>query len=201
MDACTLVDTMLHVAGKLSTSTTDLKKLVVKLFVLGLRYVDRKALWEYLFGPDEFVDWSQVGDRPDCNVLGDLNPWLALLAHCHWEVLAAREGEIAANYPALQVTRKNLKACNLDPGGPQSWTMSAGVLLMTLVRGLPSLHTLEMITCGTFKRNTHQACMQLLALSADVSYTPEQTLEVVAFVLGHVQVMPAPCRAPLPEYG
>ena len=189
MDLCTLVSTLMNVGEKYNTSTTDLKRLVVKLCVLSLRYVNRQELWEELFGPDEFVHWDLVDKCPsNTNVLGELNCWLALMSLCNWAVLQQHEGEIAMSHPSLSTIKKNMRASGVDAGGAEGWTLACQALVLTLVRGLPGLHTLEMLTCQYFKRNTHTSCMELLAKQADTSFTPEEQLSTLSFVLGHTQV-------------
>lgn len=187
MDACTLVSTLLTVGERYSTGTEDLKRLVGKMFVLSLRYVDRKALWAELFG-DEFVHWDLVEQNTQRNnPLGDLTPWLALLSFCNWEALSRHEGEISASHACLASMRKNLRDVSLDPGGPEGWTLACACLLLNMIRGMLSSHSLEMLTCRVFKRDTHQSCMQLLAKQADVSYPPEEMLSTFAFLLGHMK--------------
>jgi len=189
MDLCTLVSTLVNTAERYNTSGADLKRLAAKLCVLSLRYVDRKELWETLFGPDEHVDWPLIDKCPsNTNVLGDLSYWLALLSQCSWAALQQHEGEISAGHPSLSVLRKHLKSTGLDAGGPDGWTLACQALIMSLVRGLPGLHTLEMLTCNHFKRNTHAACMELLAKQSDTSFTPEEQGDTMAFVLGHMSV-------------
>lgn len=189
MDACTLVSTLLTVGERYTTNTEDLKRLVAKMFVLSLRYVDRRALWVELFGEDEFVDWDLVElNTQKTNLLGDLACWLSLLSHCAWDQLSRHEGEISTSHPSLSSMRRHLRDVNLDPGGPEGWTLACSCLLLNMVRGMLSFHSLELLTCRLFKRDTHNSCMQLLAKQADASYTPEEMLETFSFLLGHMQV-------------
>ena len=189
MDLCTLVATLVGVGEHYNTSTDDLKRLVAKLCVLGLRYVSRRDLWEALFGADEYVHWELLEKTPpNQNVVGDLGCWLALMSVCSWGDLKKHEGEIAARHPSLVTMRKNMREAGVDAGAGDGYTLACQALLLTLVRGLPGLHTLEMLTCQFFKRNTHASCMDLLARQADSSFSPEEQLETMAFVLGHMQV-------------
>lgn len=189
MDQCTLVATLMHVGERYTVSTADLKRLVIKMCVLGLRYVSRQDLWAELFGPDDFVDWPLVDKHPpNANVLGELNCWLSLMALCSWPALQKHEAEVALSHPSLATIKRNMRACGVDPGGADGWTLACQALVLSLVRGLPGLHTLEMLTCQYFKRDTHAACMELLAKQADTSFTPEEQLATLAFVLGHTQV-------------
>ena len=189
MDLCTLVSTIMNVGEHYNTSTGDLKRLVAKLCVLSLRYVSRQELWTQLFGADEYVHWELLDKcPPGTNVLGDLSCWLALLSLCSWTGLQQHEGEIATSHASLSTIRKNMREATVDAGAAEGWTLACQALLLTLVRGLPGLHTLEMLTCQHFKRNTHAACMELLAKQADSSFSPEEQLETMAFVLGHMQV-------------
>ena len=189
MDVCTLVSTLVNTAERYNTSSTDLKRLVAKLCVLSLRYVDRQELWCTLFGQDEHVDWPLIDKHPaTANILGDLSCWLSLMAQCSWSSLQQHEGEISVAHPSLSVLRKNMKATGVDAGGADGWTLACQALVLTLIRGLPVLHTLEMLTCNHFKRNTHSSCMELLAKQTDTSFSPEDQGDTMAFVLGHMSV-------------
>ena len=188
MDLCTLVSTLISVGERYNTSTEDMKRLVAKLCTLSLRYVDRQALWDTLFA-DEHVDWNLLERCPTTtNVLGDLNCWLSLLALCSWSSLQKYEAEISIGHPSLSTLRSNMKAAGIDAGGADGWTLACQALILSLVRGLPGLHTLEMLTCQFFKRNTRASCMELLAKQTDTCFTKEEQGETLAFVLGHMQV-------------
>lgn len=189
MDLCTLVSTIIGVGEHYNTSTEDLKRLVAKLCVLSLRYVNRRDLWQELFGTDDYVHWELVEKRPaNENVVGDLTCWLALMSMCSWGDLKQHEGEIIARHGSLATIRRNMREAGVDAGAADGYTLACQALVLTLVRGLPGLHTLEMLTCQFFKRDTHTACMDLLARQADSSFSPEEQLETMAFVLGHMQV-------------
>ena len=208
MDACTLVSTLLQVGERFNTRTDDLGRLVRKLCVMSVRYVNRRELWSALFGEDEFVHWDLLEKHPaNGNVVGDLSAWLAVLSVCGWKHLSRHEGEIAAGYASLSGIRKNMRdsgnrcACEIlgftlkiardsgvDAGGDEGWTLACQALILTLVRGLPGLHSLEMLTCHYFKRNTHDQCMKLLAKQADTSFTPEEQLATLRFVLEKAEV-------------
>ena len=45
-----------------------------------------------------------------------------------------------------------------------------------------------MLTCGLFKRNTHDGCIKLLSKQADNLYTPEQYENTILFILGQCVV-------------
>jgi hypothetical protein len=189
MDLCTLVTTIVGVGEHYNTSTEDLKRLVAKLCVLSLRYVSRRDLWEELFGGDDYVHWELLEKSPpNVNVVGDLSCWLSLMSVCSWPGLQQHEGEIVTRYTSLATIRRNMKEAGIDAGAGDGYTLACQALLLTLVRGLPGLHSLEMLTCQFFKRDTHAACMALLARQADTSFSPEEQLETLAFVLGHMQV-------------
>ena len=192
MDACTLVSTLLTVGERYSTSTEDLKRLVAKMFILSLRYVDWRALWVELFGDDEYVHWDLVErNTQKTNLLGDLACWLTMLSYCAWDQLSRHEGEISTSHASLSSMRRHLWEVNLDPGGPEGWTLACSCLILSMIRGMLSFHSLELLTCRLFKRDTHTSCMQLLAKQADSSYTPEEMLDTFSFLLGHMQVQPA----------
>jgi len=46
----------------------------------------------------------------------------------------------------------------------------------------------QMLTCGLFKRNTHDGCIKLLSKQADNLYTPEQYENTILFILGQCVV-------------
>ena len=189
MDLCALVSTLVGVGEHYNPSTEDLKRLAAKLCVLSLRYVSRRDLWAELFGADDYVHWELLEKSPaNVNVIGDLSCWLALMSVCSWGGLQQHEAEITSRHPSLATIRKNMKDAGVDAGPVDGWTLACQALVLTLVRGLPGLHTLEMLTCQYFKRNTHAACMDLLARQADTSFSPEEQLETMAFVIGHMQV-------------
>ena len=185
MDACTLVATLLGVGERYAVSTDDMRPLVGKVVALSLRYLPRRELWAGLFG-DDFVDWNLV-EASSQNILGDTEVWLALLALCTWEDgFPKLEGEISASHPPLHTMRTCMQGAGLDTG--TGWTMACKAHILSLVKGLPSLHTLELLTGAEFKRNTRPACLDLLSRLADVTFTPEEQLKTMGFVLRHMQV-------------
>lgn len=142
MDLCTLVSTIVGVGEHYNTSTEDLKRLVAKLCVLSLRYVNRRDLWGELFGAEDYVHWELLEKSPpNVNVVGDLSCWLALMSVCSWGGLQQYEGEIVAGHPSLATIRKNMKEAGVDAGASDGWTLACQALVLTLVRGLPGLHT------------------------------------------------------------
>ena len=182
---------MVTVGERYSTDVKDLRLLSVKLVAASLKYVDRKALWAVLFGPDtdEYIHWELVDRLPStANVFGDTSVWLSLLSMCTWDGLQALEGEIALSHAPLHGLRKAIRSVGLDPGGAEGWTLACRAYVLTLIQGVPTLHALEMLTCQHFKRNTRDACMELLALQADTPYAPDQHMRTLAFALDHVDV-------------
>lgn len=186
MDARALVEHLVSVGSRYAMGVEDLRGLVLKLCLLGMKYVDRKAVWANCFGED-FVHWDLV-EQHAANILGDAQVWLSLLSHCSWSDLVKREGEISASVHPLQITRRNLRECNLDPGGEDGWTMACKAMLLCTVRGLPSLHLLELLTCQHFKRNTKTSCMELLSKNADAPFTPSELGDALGFVLRQAKV-------------
>ena len=182
MDACTLVATLLAVAERYALPTVDIKALVGKVLVLSLRYVPRRELWALLFEED-FVDWGLV-ERDPSNALGDASVWLALLQYCTWDLFKV-EGEISLAHPPLSLMRKCMREAGLDSG---TWTLTCRAHVLILVKGMPSLHVLELLTCGEFKRNTKSPCMDLFSRLADVSFTPEEQAKSLHFLIHHMQV-------------
>jgi hypothetical protein len=61
---------MLSVGRHYSMDVRNLRDLAIKVVILSLKYVDRRALWAAVF-EDAFVDWPLV--PPARNLLGDLH--------------------------------------------------------------------------------------------------------------------------------
>ena len=189
MDRHEIVQAMLSVGKRYSIGVVDLRALVLKLVILSVKYVSRKALWSSRFGED-YVDWDLVdaatGGKK--NVLGGCAEWLGLLAFCAWDDLAKREGEIQTGHPPLHLLRRNMRDCALDTGDGAAWTLVCKLFLLMLVQGLSCMHALEVLTCGVFKRNTHAGCMELLAKQAEHLFTPEQYEAALRYGLEHCKV-------------
>ena len=203
MDVQTLADVMVSVGERYATSVKDLRKLALKLVVLSLKYVDRKALWAQLFGPSlgaetsqttdapeaEYVDWALVERAPPAgNILGDASVWLGLTRVCSWEGIQPLEAEISLNHAPLHGLRQALRAAGLDPGGAEGWTMVCAAYILTLIQGVPALHALDLLTCQFFKRSTRSACMAVLSQLSDTPYTQHQHQATLCFVLQHAVV-------------
>ena len=154
---------MVSVGQKYSLAINDLRTLLLKLVVLSVKYVSKKTLWDSQFPSADFVDWDLVDGQPKRNVLGGCAEWIALLAFCKWEGLVKHESAIQNQHIPLMTLRRHMRESSLDTGDKDAWTLACKVFLMMLVQGLPSLHSLEMLTCGIFKRDTHQGCIALLA--------------------------------------
>lgn len=190
MDRHEIVQAMLSVGRRYSIGVQDQRALLLKLVILSVKYVSRKALWTARFGED-YVDWDLVdtatgGNKK--NVLGGCAEWLGLLGFCAWDSLGKREGEIQAGHPPLQVLRRHMRECSLDLGDGTAWTLVCKVFLLMLVQGLSSMNALELLTCGVFKRNTHTGCMELLAKQAEHLFTPAEYEAALQFVLEHCEV-------------
>ena len=137
MNAQVLVETMVSVGERYSTSVACLRTLAVKLVVLSLKFVDRHSLWASLFGdePGEYVHWDLVERSPStANVFGDAAAWLSLLGMCGWEDLQRLEGEISLNHAPLHGLRKALRSVGLDPGGAEGWTMTCRAYVLSMLQ-------------------------------------------------------------------
>lgn len=163
MDKHEALQTMVSAARKYSLAINDLRTLLLKLIVLSVKYVSKKALWDSQFSGADFVDWDMVDSQIKRNVLGGCAEWIALLAFCKWEGLVKHESAIQNQHPPLLTLRRHMRESSLDTGDKDAWTLTCKVFLLMLVQGLPSLHSLEMLTCGVFKRDTHTGCISLLA--------------------------------------
>lgn len=188
MDPHTLVGAMLTVGQRYSIDVRDMHALPLKLMVLSVKYVSKTSLWAARFGED-YVHWELVDGVQGRNILGGSAEWLALLSHCRWADVYKHESTLAVAHPPLHVLRAHMRACSLDTGGEDAWTLVCRVFLLMLIQGLPSLlHTLEVLTCGVFKRDTHAGCIQLLAKQAEHLFTPAQYEAALNFVLDHCAV-------------
>lgn len=151
---------MLTTGKNYSIGVGDLKALLLKLVVLSVKYVSKRSLWEARFSKDDYVDWDLVEGLPTSkNILGGCAEWLGLLEFCRWDELSSK-GEIPGMLLAL---RRHMRECALDAGGSEGWTLACKAFLLMLVQGVSSMHALEVLTCGVFKRNTQSGCTMLLA--------------------------------------
>lgn len=158
------VQCMLTAGKKFSLAVSDLRVLLLKLIVLSVKYVSKRSLWTARFEENEYVDWDLVETQSQKrNVLGGCGEWMNLLSFCTWEQLVKHEGVIQVQHPPLQTLKRHMRESNLDTGDKDAWTLTCKIFLLMLVQGLPSLHALEVLTCGVFKRDTQTGCMALLA--------------------------------------
>ena len=187
MDRHEVVQAMLSAGKRYSVGVQDLPTLLLKLVVLSVKYVSRRKLWAARFGED-YVDWDLVEAVASKNVFGGCAEWLGLLAFCKWDDLGKREGEIQTGHPALHGLRRHMRECSLDTGDGTAWTLVCKVFVIMLLQGLPSLHALEVLTCGVFKRNTQGGCTMLLAKQAEHLFPPAQYEDALKFLLEHCEV-------------
>ena len=115
-----------------------------KLIVLSVKFVSKEILWKEMFNEDH-VHWELVNQQKNKNIVGGYSEWITLLSFCSWENLGKVEGLIISTYPMLHVLKGHLKESNIDIGGPESWTLTCKILILTLIQGLPSLHAIEVI--------------------------------------------------------
>ena len=195
MDAHDTLQAMLAAGKKFSFDVGDLGTLPPRLVILSVKYVSKEVLWtaRYVREGEEgsgFVHWPLVhlmGHGK--NALGGCAEWLGMLSFCHWDDLQNKaEAEIGAAHPMLTLLRRNMRACNLDTGGGDAWTLVCKVFVLMLVQGLPSQHTLEVLTCNLFKKDTRQGCIELLAKQAEHLFTPAQYEATLGFVLDRCRV-------------
>ena len=187
MDRHGVLQTMLSSGKRFSIGVQDLRALLLKLIVLSVKFVSRKSLWSARFGED-YVDWDLVEGVGSKNALGGCAEWLGLLGFCKWDELGKKEGEIKASHPLLDRLRRHMRECSLDTGDACAWTLVCKVFLLTLVLGLPSMHALEVLTCGVFKRSTQAGCTMLLAKQAEHLCTPAEYEAAIQFVLTQCEV-------------
>jgi hypothetical protein len=176
------VDAMVSVGQKFSVDVRNLRDLVIKMFILSFKYVDRRALWDAIFpsrGPDSpgaFVDWDRVGPSY-ANALGDLHLWLPLLDLCTWDGLEKFE----AGHPPLVSMRAALRQTGMDVSGGQ---LPCQLILLHMLHGIPSLPAFQMLTCRAFKRDTEKHSALLLARLSDTPYPPPVYEALFGLLLG-----------------
>lgn len=164
MERYEAVQCMLTAGKKFSISVNDLRMLLLKLIILSVKYVSKKNLWTTRFDKSDYVDWDLVDSQPlKRNVLGGCAEWMTMLSFCSWEQLVKHEGVIQVHHAPLQALKRHMRESNLDTGDKDAWTLTCKIFLLMLVQGLPSLHALEVLTCGVFKRDTQTGCMSLMA--------------------------------------
>ena len=183
MDQHQVLLVMLSTGKNYSIGVNDLKALLLKLAILSVKYVSKRALWRERFGVD-YVDWDLVEAATSKNILGGCSEWLGLLGFCKWEELGKHEAAIVTGHPPLHTLRRHMRECALDDG----WTLACKVFLLTLLQGLSVMHALEVLTCGVFKRNTQAGCTMLLAKLAEHLYTPAQYETTLQYVLERCEV-------------
>ena len=206
MDPRTFADTISKVADKCNLSTDDLPILIKKIIAISMKYISKEDLWNTLFtqttfSPGEtesdkpyltttidFVDWNIVQQHSRENLLGGMIPWMQLLDMMSWNHLEKHETEIYTKQPILVSLRKHLRDVSLDPGEAEGWSMACKVKLIMMLNALPTAESLDIFTCNVFKRPTTQACLQFLSKQADLLYTPEQQLSVIAYILLEAKV-------------
>ena len=162
MERHEVLHVMLSVGKNYSVAVNDLRALLLKLVVLSVKYVSRRQLWAARFEATDYVDWDMVENLTGKNILGGCVEWLGLLGFCRWDELGKHEAEAAKHQP-LAALRKHMKDCSLDTGDEGAWTLVCKMFLLTMIQGLSSMHALEVLTCGVFKRNTQAGCTLLLA--------------------------------------
>jgi len=142
MDPCDFVDMIFKIGERYSISTSDIKALIFKLIILSVKFVSKELIWEEKF-KDEHVHWELVNHLTNKNIVGNYSEWITLLSFCSWENLAKIEGLIISNYPMLHKLKGHIRESNIDIGGPESWTLTCKILVLTLIQGLSSLHAIE----------------------------------------------------------
>ena len=80
------------------------------------------------------------------------------------------------------------QACGLDAGGESCWTLVCHVLFLTLLRGVPNTHAIDVLMSHVFKRESRDACVALMAKQAERLFTPAEYLDAVCFVFEHAVV-------------
>jgi hypothetical protein len=168
MERHEILQVMLSAGRVYSIAVHDLRALLLKLTVLSVKYVSKRALWTARFA-DDYVHWELVEAVPSKNILGGCAEWLGLLGFCRWNELGKHEAEIQTSHQPLLVLRKHMRDCTLDAGDGSAWTVVCKIFLLMLIQGLSSMHAMEVLTCDIFKRNTQPGCTMLLAKQVRLS--------------------------------
>jgi len=178
------VELVLVVAQKYSIDVKDMGLVLKKLIVLSVKFVSQREVWQGCF-PNDYVDWDLLSATvgPTRGVLPGVSDWLTLLDYCHWDNLCKHEATMQVNQPILHSLRAHMKACALDVGGDKAWTLVGKLFILLLIKGLPSQHSMESLTCRVFKTNTHESCTQLLARQAEHLFAPAEYEAALAWLL------------------
>ncbi len=172
MDPHEAVHHILTIGKRYSIDVRDMGALIQKLVVLSVKFVSKKTLWSARFG-DAYVHWELVEGQVNKNICGGCAEWIGLLSFCKWDELGKHESVIQTAHQPLQVLRHHMREGCLDTGGADAWTLACKLFLLMLVQGGPSLHVLEVLTCGIFKRDTHSGCIELLAKQVSAVFPTE----------------------------
>lgn len=199
----TFVETVLVVAQKYSIDVRDIGAVLKKLVVLSVKFVSQQRVWQECFAED-YVDWDLLSTTMGATrgLLPGVADWLTLLDFCQWDELCKHESTMQVNQPILHGLRAHMKACALDTGGDKAWTLVAKAFILLLIKGLPSQHSIESLTCRAFKTDTHEACTQLLARQAEHLFAPADYEAALVWLLGacvtggrELQQVRAQCQA------
>jgi len=171
-----LVLRLLQAAEVYNLDQKDLKSLCLKVLILSLKYVDRRAMFENLF-PGEFADWDKAQ-----TTFGDAVTWLTMLGLMQWKNITEKLG---TRDLLLEQTKAALKAHNLDMNG---WDTACKVLILQLIVGLQSVHAIELLTSRMLCRNTRESTVMFLASVYDNKHPPETYTRTISSIIEHVQV-------------
>ena len=171
-----IVQKLIDVGWHLSIDTSDLYKLILKLTILSLKYIDKKAIWDCLFPANDsnHVDWTML--KGNYNALEELYFWLPVLEKMTWTDM----DKVASKLLPLMQMKNSLRKAGLDTG---DYDLACRLLILHLLQGLPVLQAFEMLTCRFFKRNTHQPSAILLANLSDVLHTPAEYEDCLKILL------------------
>ena len=181
IDMRALVDAMTGTAKRYSIDSKHIAVLPLQIIVLGLKYVDRKLMRDDLF-PGEHVHWELV-ESCKGNLWGDSAQWTALMATCKWDELSRSEQTISRDHHSLSELLVNMKETALDTGGGECWTFACQLYLLQFVRGIQNLHSVELMACRQFQRDTATQCVGLMAKQAGNLVSPEECQRTTYFLL------------------
>jgi hypothetical protein len=167
---------LLQAAEVYNLDQKDIKSLCLKVLILSLKYVDRRAMFETLF-PGQFADWEKAQIT-----FGDAVTWLTMLGLMSWKSLT---DNLQVRDVLLEQTKAALKKNNIDMNG---WDVACKVLILQMIVGLQSVHAIELLTTRLLNTNTRQSTVLFLASTYDNKHPPETYTRTLTSIIENAHV-------------
>ena len=186
MDARVFTNLFLTVTKRHNIGDYDVERALKLICVASFKLIERPLLAMRMYA-DVNIDWENV-DRTRGNIWGDSATWFALLDMFDWTHLEDMQGLIVTDFPLVASVRKHLVEVELDPGKGEGWTLACKILILRYIKGLDTLHAVDLLTCHTFKRPTTAACMQFLSKQSEIMSTQDEVTDTMVFLFKHARV-------------